>query len=200
VNWKPTDEGHEAAAGEWTVGDHVAARANEIKVRAGSRGTVVGFSAVGGHPLVDFVGFGLVLIRAEHLARDDDSTTEARVPARRRSPGTTRLSDTPRPAALAVAPLPPPPDWFDRPPLLQLSHERASTPDHSDEIDLGLPADLDRRGGRERSAVSREPSPSMRRADTSESGHESPTTQEWDLQDQRPNRHASAGGQENIEA
>ena len=66
------DEGHEAAAGEWVVGDHVAARANEIKVRAGSRGTVVGFSAVGGHPLVDFGGSGLVLIRAEHLARDDD--------------------------------------------------------------------------------------------------------------------------------
>jgi hypothetical protein len=144
VNWKPTDEGHEAAAGEFIVGDHVAARANEIKVRAGSRGTVVGFSAVGGHPLVDFVGSGLVLIRAEHLARDDDSTTEARTPGRRRSPGTTRLSDIPRPAALAVATQPPPPDWFDRPPQLQVAHGKASTPDDSDEIDLGPPADLSR--------------------------------------------------------
>ena len=139
MNWKPTDEGHAAAAGEWAVGDHVAARANEIKVRTGSRGTVVGFSAVGGHPLVDFVGSGLVLIRAEHLARDDDSTTEARAPGRRRSPGTTRLSDIPRPAAVAVAPLPPPPDWFDRPPLL-VSHEGASTPEDSDEIELEPPA------------------------------------------------------------
>jgi len=143
VNWKPTDEGHAAAAGEWAVGDQVAARANEIKVRTGSRGTVVGFSAVGGHPLVDFVGSGLVLIRAEHLARDDDSTTGARAPGRRRSSGTTRLSDTPRPAAVAVAPLPPPPDWFDRPPL-QVSHEGTSTPEHSDEIQHGPPADLPR--------------------------------------------------------
>ena len=143
MNGKPTDEGHAAAAGEWTVGDQVAARANEIKVRAGSRGTVVGFSAVGGHPLVDFVGSGLVLIRAEHLTRDDDSTIEARIPGRRRSPGTTRLSDTPRAPAVATAPLPPPPDWFDRPPLL-VSHEGASTPEHSDEIDLGPPADLSR--------------------------------------------------------
>ena len=86
MTWNPRDEGHEAAAGEWVVGDHVAARANEIKVRAGSRGTVVGFSAVGGHPLVDFAGSGLVLIRAEHLARDDDSTTEARSPGRPRPP------------------------------------------------------------------------------------------------------------------
>ena len=112
VTWNPRDEGHEAAAGEWTVGDHVAARANEIKVRAGSRGTVVGFSTVGGHPLVNFAGSGLVLIRAEHLARDDDSTTDTSGP---RSPGTTRLSDTPRPRAIAAAPPPSPPDWFDRP-------------------------------------------------------------------------------------
>jgi hypothetical protein len=144
VTWNPRDEGHEAAAGEWTVGDHVAARANEIKVRAGSRGTVVGFSAVGGHPLVDFAGSGLVLIRAEHLARDDDLTIEARIPGKRRSPGTTRLSDTPRAPAVAAAPLPPPPDWFDRPPQLQVSHGKASTPEHSDEIDLGLPADRSR--------------------------------------------------------
>jgi len=115
VTWNSRDEGHEAAAGEWTVGDHIGARANEIKVRAGSRGTVVGFSAVGGHPLVDFAGSGLVLIRAEHLARDDGPTTEARTPSRPRSPGTPRLSDTPRAPAVAAAPLPPPLDWFDRP-------------------------------------------------------------------------------------
>ena len=115
VTWKPIDEGHEEAAGEWIVGDHVAARANEIKVRAGSQGTVVGFSAVGGHPLVDFAGSGLVLIRAEHLQRDGDSTTEARSPGRQRSPGTSRLSDTPRPPAIVAASPPPPPDWFDRP-------------------------------------------------------------------------------------
>ena len=100
----------------WTVGDPVTARANTIKVRAGSRGTVVGFSGVGGHPLVDFAGSGLVLIRAEHLERDDDATTEARSPGRPRSSGTTRLSATPRPPAVAAAPPPPPPDWFDRPP------------------------------------------------------------------------------------
>jgi hypothetical protein len=141
VTWNPRDEGHEAAAGEWTVGDHVAARANEIKVRAGSLGTVVGFSAVGGHPLVDFAGSGLVLIRAEHLARDDDSTIEARIPARRRSPGTTRLSDTPRAPAVAAAPLPPPPDWFDRPPQLQVFQGKSSAPEHSDEIEIEPPAD-----------------------------------------------------------
>ena len=56
MNWKPTDEGHEAAAGEWTAGDRVKARANTIKVRTGSPGTVMGFSTVGGHPLVDFAG------------------------------------------------------------------------------------------------------------------------------------------------
>jgi hypothetical protein len=126
VNWKPIDEGHAAAAGEWTVGDHVAARANAIKVRAGSRGTVVGFSSVGGHPLVDFSGSGLVLIRAEHLARDDDPTTETRTPGGRRSPGTTRLSDTPRARAVVAAPSPPPPDWFDRPPQLQVSDGKAT--------------------------------------------------------------------------
>jgi hypothetical protein len=131
VNWKPTDEGHEAAAGEWSVGDHVAARANEIKVRAGSQGIVVGFSAVGGHPLVDFAGPGLVLIRAEHLARDADSTTEKTTSGRRRFPGTTRLSDTPRPPAVAATPSLPPPDWFDRPP--QASNGTSSTPEQSDE-------------------------------------------------------------------
>ena len=144
MTWNPRDEGHEAAAGEWTVGDHVAARANEIKVRIGSRGTVVGFSAVGGHPLVDFAGSGLVLIRAEHLARDGDSTAEARTPGRQRSPGTTRLSDTPRAPVVAAAPLPPPPDWFDRPPQLQVFHGKASTLEDSDEIDLELPADRSR--------------------------------------------------------
>jgi hypothetical protein len=76
----------------------------------------VGFSAVGGHPLVDFVGPGLVLMRAEHLGRDDDATTGARSPDRRRSRGTTRLSATPQPPAVAAAPPPLPPDWFDRPP------------------------------------------------------------------------------------
>ena len=115
MTWKPIDEGHEAAAGEWIVGDLVTARANEIKVRAGSRGTVVGFSAVGGHPLVDFAGSGLVLIRAEHLQRNGDSTTEAISPAKQRSSATTRLSNTPRPPAIAAAPPPTPPDWFDRP-------------------------------------------------------------------------------------
>ena len=116
MTWKPTDEDHEAAAGGWIVGDQVVARANEIKVRAGSRGTVVGFSAVGGHPLVDFAGSGLVLIRAEHLQRDGDSTPETRSSGKPRSPGATRLSDTPRPPAVTAAPPPPPPDWFDRPP------------------------------------------------------------------------------------
>jgi hypothetical protein len=115
VTWKPIDEGHEVAAGGWVVGDQVAACANEIKVRAGSQGTVVGFSAVGGHPLVDFAGSGLVLIRAEHLQRGGDSTAEVRSPGRQRSPGTARLSDTPRPPAIVAAPPPPPPDWFDRP-------------------------------------------------------------------------------------
>jgi hypothetical protein len=133
VNWKPRDEGHEAAAGEWTVGDDVTARANEIKVRTGSRGTVVGFSAVGGHPLVDFAGSGLVLIRADHLERDDHLTSEARPPGRRRSPGSMRLSDTPRPPSVAAAPPPPPPDWFDRPPQPQVSHGLASTPVLSEE-------------------------------------------------------------------
>jgi hypothetical protein len=133
MTWNAKVEGHEAAAGEWVVGDHVAARANEIKVRAGSRGTVVGFSAVGGHPLVDFGGSGLVLIRAEHRARDDDSTAEARAPGRPRSAGTTRLSDTPRARAVAAAPLPPPPDWFDRPPRLQAAHGEASMTEDSEE-------------------------------------------------------------------
>jgi hypothetical protein len=125
VTWKPRDENHEAAAGEWIVGDRVTARANAIKVRTRRRGTVVGFSSVGGHPLVDFAGSGLVLIRAEHLARDDDSTTEVRSPSSPRSPGTTRLSDTPRPPTVAALPPPPPPDWFDRPPQLQVPNGKA---------------------------------------------------------------------------
>ena len=133
MNWKPTDEDHEAAAGEWIVGDQVTARANAIKVRTGCRGTVVGFSAVGGHPLVDFAGSGLVLIRAEHLARDDDSITEVRTPGQPRFSGTTRLSDTPRAPAVAAAPRPPPPDWFDRPPQLQVANEKASPTERSDE-------------------------------------------------------------------
>jgi hypothetical protein len=133
VSWKPTDEGHEAAAGGWIVGDRVRARANEIKVRAGSRGTVMGFSSVGGHPLVDFAGSGLVLIRAEHLERDDDAPTEAKSTGGSRSSGTTRLSSTPRPSATAAAPSPPPPDWFDRPPRPQVDEGNASTLDESDE-------------------------------------------------------------------
>jgi hypothetical protein len=132
VTWKPRDEGHEAAAGEWSVGDGVTALANEIKVRAGSRGIVVGFSAVGGHPLVDFAGSGLVLIRAEHLERDDDPSPEARSPGRPRSSVTTRLSDTPRARAVVAAPSPPPPDWFDRPPQLQVSDGKATTTRHSE--------------------------------------------------------------------
>ena len=133
MRWKPTDEGHEAAAGEWTVGDRVTARANAIKVRTGCQGTVVGFSAVGGHPLVDFAGSGLVLIRAEHLARNDDSTTEVRTAGQPRSSGTTRLSDTPRAPAVAAAALPPPADWFDRPPQPQVSNGMGSTREQSDE-------------------------------------------------------------------
>ncbi len=132
VNWKPTAEGHEAAAGGWIVGDRVRARANAIKVRTGSRGTVTGFSSVGGHPLVDFAGAGLVLIRAEHLERDDDTPAEARYPGRPESSGTTRLSATPRPRSVEAAPAPPSPDWFDRPPP-PADEGAASTPDHSDE-------------------------------------------------------------------
>jgi hypothetical protein len=112
---KPTDEDHEAATGEWTVGDQVIARANAITVRVGSRGTVVGFSGEGGHPLVDFHGSGLVLIRAEQLDRDDAAPVEARISGRPRSSGTTRLSATPRPPTVAAKPPQPPPDWFDRP-------------------------------------------------------------------------------------
>jgi hypothetical protein len=115
LTWKPTDEGHDAAAAEWTVGDQVTARANAITARVGSRGTVVGFSGEGGHPLVDFGGFGRVLIRAEHLDRDDDGPGEASSPGRPRSSGTTRLSATPRPSTVVATPPPPPPDWCDRP-------------------------------------------------------------------------------------
>ena len=132
VSWKPTDEGHEAAAGGWVVGDRVRARANEIKVRAGSRGTVMGFSSVGGHPLVDFAGSGLVLIRAEHLERDDDAPPEAKSTGGSRA-GTTRLSATPRPSAVAAPPSPPPPDWFDRPPQPQGETEIASPSEQPDE-------------------------------------------------------------------
>jgi hypothetical protein len=121
VTWKPTGESHNAAAGDWTIGDRVTARATAITVRAGSCGTVVGFSGVGGHPLVDFDGSGRVLIRAEHLRAehrecDDDAPAEARSPGRPRSSGTTRLSATPRPLAGETVPAPPPPDWFDRQP------------------------------------------------------------------------------------
>jgi hypothetical protein len=133
VNWKPVDEGHEAAAGGWTAGDRVKARANAIKVRTGSRGTVVGFSSVGGHPLVDFAGSGLVLIRAEHLERDDDARPEARSSGGTRSSGTTRLSATPRPPAAAAAPSPPPPDWCDRPPQPRVWDGTLSTPDQWEE-------------------------------------------------------------------
>jgi hypothetical protein len=126
VNWKAADEGHDAAAGEWSVGDRVTARTNEIKVRTGSRGTVVSFSSVGGHPLVNFAGSGLVLIRAEHLERDGDAPPEAKPPGRSRSSSTTRLSDTPRPPAVAAALPPPLPDWFDLPPQLRADENHAS--------------------------------------------------------------------------
>jgi hypothetical protein len=132
MSWKPTDEGHAAAAGDWSVGDRVNARANAINVRRGSRGTVVGFSEVGGHPLVDFDDSGLVLIRAEHLARDD-APAEARSPGRPRSSDTTRLSATPRPPAVEAAPPPPPPDWFARPPQPPADEGNASAPEQSDE-------------------------------------------------------------------
>ena len=116
VTWNPTDEGHVGAANNWTVGDRVTARTNKVNVQAGSRGTIRRFSSVGGHPLVDFHGSGLVLIRAEHLDRDDDAPAEASSPGRPRTSGTTRLSATPRPPAGDTVPAPPPPDWFDRQP------------------------------------------------------------------------------------
>jgi hypothetical protein len=115
ATWKQMEEGHDAAAGGWIVGDRVRARANEINVRAGSEGTVRGFSGVGGHPLVDFAGSGLVLIRAEHLEPGDDAPIAARSPAARSS-GTTRLSATPRPPAVEAAGVLPQLDWFDQPP------------------------------------------------------------------------------------
>jgi hypothetical protein len=133
VNGNPINEVHEAAAGEWTVGDRVQARANAIKVRAGSRGTVVGFSSVGGHPLVDFAGSGLVLIRVEHLERDDESIPEVRSAGGPRSSSTPRLSDTPRARAVVAAPSPPPPDWFDRPPQLQVPDGKATATRHSEQ-------------------------------------------------------------------
>jgi hypothetical protein len=103
----------------WIVGDRVTARATAITVWAGSCGTVVGFSGVGGHPLVDFDGPGRVLIRAEHLRAehlecDDDGPAKASSPGRPRASDTTRLSATPRPPTVAATPPPPPPDWFDR--------------------------------------------------------------------------------------
>jgi hypothetical protein len=112
---KPRDAAHEAAAAAWTVGDQVMARANAITVRAGSRGTVVGFSGEGGHPLVDFHGSGRVLIRAEHLDRDDAAPVAARIAGRPPSSGTTRLSARPRPSTVVATLPPPPPDWCDRP-------------------------------------------------------------------------------------
>jgi hypothetical protein len=116
MTWKPTDAGHDAAAGDWTIGDRVTARANARTAQPGCGGTVVGFSEAGGHPLVDFDGAGLVLIRAEHLQRDGEAPPEGRAADRPRSSGTTRLSATPRPPAVAAALSPPPPDWFDRQP------------------------------------------------------------------------------------
>src|SRR4051794_23960669 len=138
----PTDEDRDAAAGEWSVGDRVTARTNDIKVRTGCRGTVVGFSSVGGHPLVDFAGSGLVLIRAEHLDRDGDAPPEAKPPGRSRSSGTTRLSATPRPPAVAAAPPPPLPDWFDLPPppRAEENHASASDPLHEQSAPSGLPS------------------------------------------------------------
>jgi hypothetical protein len=121
LSWKPTDEGHEAAAGAWAVGDRVTAGAKATTVRAGRRGTIAGFSSVGGHPLVDFSGSGLVLIRAEHLDRDDDAPPETRSPGRPRSSGTPRLAATPRSPAGASVPTLPPPDWCD-PPTATTSH------------------------------------------------------------------------------
>ena len=122
LSGKPTDGSHDAVAGDWTVGDRVTARATAVTIRAGSCGTVVGFSGVGGHPLVDVDGSGRVLIRAdhlraEHLECDGDAPPEARSADRPRSSGTTRLSATPRPPPLAAATAPSPPDWFDRQPL-----------------------------------------------------------------------------------
>ncbi len=120
VTGKPTDESHDAAAGGWTIGDRVTARATARTERAGSCGTVVGFSEACGHPLVDFDGAGRVLIRAEHLRAehregDDDAPAEARSPGRPRSSGTTRLSATPRARAVVAVPPPPLPDWCDLP-------------------------------------------------------------------------------------
>ena len=109
-SWKQTDEAQAAAAGGWIVGDRVRARANKINVRAGSRGTVRGFSGAGGHPLVDFAGSGLVVIRAEHLEPDDDAPIAAS------SPGTARLSATPRPPAVEASSELPQLEWFDQPP------------------------------------------------------------------------------------
>jgi hypothetical protein len=118
MTWKQMEEGHAAAAGGWIVGDRVRARANEINVRTGSEGTVRGFSGAGGHPLVNFAGSGLVLIRAEHLDPGDDAPSAARSPAARSS-DTTRLSATPRPAPVEAASVLPPLDWFDQPPQPQ---------------------------------------------------------------------------------
>jgi len=107
---KQIDEAHDAAAGGWIVGDQVRARANKINVRAGSGGTVMAFSGAGGHPLVNFAGSGLTVIRAEHLEPASDAPVAAR------SPSTTRLSATPRPPAVDTASVLPQLDWFDQPP------------------------------------------------------------------------------------
>ena len=127
MTWKPTDEGYAAAAGGWAVGDRVTARANPIKVPPGCRGTVVGFSEAGGHPLVDFDGAGLVLIRAEHLKRDVEA------PPTRPSSDTPRLSATPRPPPGQAEPSPPPLDWFERPPP-PADKDTESAPDHAGEV------------------------------------------------------------------
>jgi hypothetical protein len=132
MSWKPTDADHDAAAGEWVIGDRVKARANEIKVPAGRRGIVMGFSSVGGHPLVDFSGSGLVLIRAEHLERDNDAEPGARASGRPGSSGTTRLSSTPRPAPVPVTPPPPLPDWYDRPSQPVADEEGEPASEHLD--------------------------------------------------------------------
>ena len=110
MTWTPTAKGHDAAAGDWSVGDRVTARVNALTAPAGCCGTVVGFSAGGGHPLVDFDDAGRVLIRAAELGRDGDASPEPR------SSGTTRLSATPRPPAGEAMTAPPRPDWFDRQP------------------------------------------------------------------------------------
>ena len=134
MTWKPTDEDHTAARG-WRIGDRVTARANEISVPTGSRGTVVGFSRIGGHPLVDFASSGLVLIRAEHLDDLDDADVSppvARVPGTSGPSATPRLSATPRPPGGTAEPAPPVADWFARPAPPRAEEGDAAAPDHTD--------------------------------------------------------------------